>query len=172
MHPTKPPTTGSEPDPSRTRWARVAHTRSGFIDPTASADGDAPPLHDTAPDPHIDRKFSPTGASPHTLHSVTDETVILGQLGPDDDAPTHQVQATRRPKAAQRRPIAESARWHRCARWLPWSLALAVLGFVAVRLAVVVSDQVGSDLATVATLSMALCGSLLVVAQVLTGLRR
>ena len=52
---------------SHTQGPRVAHPRPGFIAPTATAGGDAPPIHDTQPAAASDRTCAHSRSHPQPL---------------------------------------------------------------------------------------------------------
>ena len=149
---------------SHTQHDRVARPRLGSIAPTATAGGDALPLHDTTAPANIDWTFSPTRPPTHTLHPVDDETVLLGELEPT--ATRHTEPAIVRSREVVR--IRGTAWRH----WIPWSIAVGVAAVVAVRLAVGLSGSAGSVLAATATGSVMLCAVLLVAAQAVEATRR
>ena len=163
---------GGPPAPSHTRRARVAPSRLGFIVPTASAGGDALPLHDKASVARPDWK-SPTGPRLQPPCSFDADTVVLGQLEPTEYARSATAPDSSPPTyRPDRAAVVVPSGVRRAARLLPWSLLLAVGGFWAVRMAALLAGQDGSVVAVVATVAVIVCGSLLVVAQVVDGLTK
>ncbi len=147
-----------------TRRAWVAQPRSGFIVPTATAGGDAVPIHDTARVQDIDWKFSPTSPPPRTFDRRHRETVDLDELELAERATIVDLSEPARPF------VELTSAAHR--KWIPWSVVLAIGAYGAVRLAVFAAGIADSPVATAATVSVLGCGVLLVLAQLMDGRTR
>ncbi len=137
-------------DSPHTSSDRVAHPRPGFIAPTATAGGDAPPIHDT----------QPAAASDWTCaHSPS--------------RPNHSPFAARVDGSGRSRPTDTSGRSDfglQTRSLIPvvrslTALFLAVFSYFAVRLAVGVSGLTGTPVGATSTAATVTCGALLVLAQ-------
>ena len=141
-------TLGLLPHPSRTRRTRVAHPRPGFIAPTATAGGDAPPIDATSPATTARPMASDTSQRQLAPHSFT--------------ANTH---------SANRAPIESTRRLPAWIGLLPWSAAFAAAAFGLVWDAQRLT-RTPDLVAGAALLAVAVCGALLVVAQTIGQVQR
>ena len=141
-------TLGLLPHPPRTRSDRVAHPRPGFIAPTSTAVGDAPPIHATQPVATIRSTASTTGQQQPTAHSFTANTRLVDAVRID--------RTPRLPSWVGR---------------LPWSFVLAVAAFGLIQAAQQVTGA-SSAVAVAALAAVVVCGVLLVVAQTIGQVQR
>ena len=136
-----------------THGPRVAHPRPGFIAPTATAGGDAPPIHDTNHAAAPDRISAHPGANRSHASFVANHRWPMPYGGSDTlDGPT--LTGRRSAAVAVARALTPAV--------------LAILGFVAVWVATVVYGTAGTPVGTAALMAAAGCGLLLVVAQLIS----
>ena len=136
-----------------TRGPWVAHSRSGFIAPTAGAGGDALPIHDTNPNAVPDRRSARSGpAESHASFTANNRWPTLH--GRSDTLDRATVERSRRRTFEFVRALTP--------------VVLAITGYLVVRLATVVAGTGSTPVGTAALVAVAGCGLLLVMAQLVS----